>query len=265
MQCALEEIHYRGLQSEPGLYKDHTLESRAYLLFLLWVLQNEPLNRQIKFRALQLLLAVVALAFTAAAAAHAIQVSANIVAADRTLVNRALNFNDQNICVADWAELLHHSPAACKLWAQLRKQLWLGHCISTELAQASLQDIFFFMAWLLAHPFRKVLGKLLFKDIAMRAMPMLVVAAGGWMVKLAHLKAAECLQSLPLLRSKTGQLHETMDPVNRMVLMWKLRKQKLHRQRTASTHDDLLSPRVPWIPIYIVQPCSSACEITQSK
>ena len=242
MSCSVEEIHYRGLQCSGGLWKDHTLESRAFLLFLLWVLQNRPLNKQVKFRALRLLLAIVALAFTAASAAHAVQVSANILAADGSLINKALNFTDQQVCVANFAELLQHSPAGCKLWEELRRTLWLGYCISTELAQASLQDMFYYMAWLLAHPSRKIMGKQLSKDIAMHAMPMLIVVAGAWLNKLARLKAAESLQSLPILRSKTGQLHKAVDPINRMILMWKLRKEKLHRQRTAATHDNLVSP-----------------------
>ena len=218
------------------------MEPRAYLIFLVWILRNRPLGKDAKHRALLLFLGMLGLAFTAAAAGQMVQSSANIMCRDGRLMNGALNFNDQGLCIDGWADLLSNSPAACQLWSKLRQRVWLGRCISTDMNQASVQDIFFFLAFLMARPgMRKMSGQVPYTDIAKHMFPMLLASAGQWLDRLAVLKSAANLKALPMLKPKAGHIYKRLDPINRMLLLWKLRKEKVHRRRVAQTHDDMVA------------------------
>ncbi|CAE7439301.1 unnamed protein product, partial [Symbiodinium pilosum] len=201
-----------------------------------------------KAKALKLLLGMISLAFLAALAGQpSVQVSVNIIGKDGNLINGALNFSSLGLCHGDWANLLQHSPGGCQTWEWLRKNMWLGRCISSDMAQASLDDIFFFLGWLMAHSGAKAkLGQKLAVDIAQQALPLLLLSAGQWMDQLGYMKSAEHLQALPVLRTKAGKLRKMMDPVNRMLLLWKLRKEKVQRRKAAVTHDDLVASETSW-------------------
>ena len=252
VQCPSDQVHYRGdslKKQESGCkWKDHTLESRAFLAFLMWLLQNRPVMAACKAKALKLLLGMISLAFLAALAGQpSVQVSVNIIGKDGNLINGALNFSSLGLCHGDWANLLQHSPGGCQTWEWLRKNMWLGRCISSDMAQASLDDIFFFLGWLMAHSGAKAkLGQKLAVDIAQQALPLLLLSAGQWMDQLGYMKSAEHLQALPVLRTKAGKLRKMMDPVNRMLLLWKLRKEKVQRRKAAVTHDDLVASETSW-------------------
>ena len=63
---------------------------------------------------------------------------------------------------------------------------------------------------------------------------------GVWLADYARHLCTLNIQSLPLMRSKSGSIRKTLDPVNRMILLHKLRKEKVHRTRVASTHGELV-------------------------
>ena len=248
LQCPDSEIHYRGHGAgNQSKWAEHTLNSRGYLLLLLFLLSSRPLKNACKQKVLQLFLGMLDLAFRAAVAEGTIQVMVNIVSQNADLVSMPLTFDAQGLCKDAWGDLLSHSPGACSMWSTLRKSLWLGRCITTELCQASLCDIIFFVAWVISHPgSRKVLGQKLYVDIGLQAVPLLFSACGQWLDRLARIKSAELLRTLPILKTKQGSLRKKIDPVNRMLLLFKLRKDKLHRQQIARTHGETVSPDTVW-------------------
>ena len=113
--------------------------------------------------------------------------------------------------------------------------------------QASLCDIVFFLCWIISHSgSRKMLGQNLHTDIGLQVVPFLLTVCGQWLDRLAVVKSSEALQLLPVLKTKHGYLRKKIDPVNRMLLLFKLRKDKLHRQRIARTHGDAVSAETTW-------------------
>eukprot|EP00439_Symbiodinium_sp_Y106_P020810 s7621_g2.t1 len=252
-ECADEQVHRCTQERRLGQttefpWKVSTVESTAYLLYLTWVLQLKSVSPATKHRSLQLLLGMLDLALKAAAATHrTVQVSVNLVSGEGIAVNVPLHFSDQGLCFDDWASLLRHSPGACHLWEKLRRTLWQNRCISTQKEQASLSDIWFFLAYILAHKSEKVLGQNLYRDVGLKIMPLLALAAGAWMNKLVKLKSAERLKSLPLLRNKAGNLLKSVDPVSRMILLWRLRKHKTRRAQVSDSHEDLCTPGMEWL------------------
>ena len=250
LQCPESEVQYRGDlgADSSSKWKEHTLNSRGYLILLLLIMSSRPLKNVCEQKALQLLLGMVQLAFVTVVAAEGanIQLMLNITGADRDLIGRPLTFDAQGLC-KEWADLLSHSPGACSLWGTLRRTLWLGRCITTDMQQASLCDIVFFLCWIISHPgSRKVLGQNLHTDIGLQSVPFLITVCGQWLDRLAAVKSSETLQLLPVLRTKHGYLRKKIDPVNRMLLPFKLRKDKLHRQRIARTHGDAVSADTTW-------------------
>lgn len=47
------------------------------------------------------------------------------------------------------------------------------------------------------------------------------------------------LTVLPTLKSKAGAARKGADPINRMILLYRLRRERLHRRSIARTHEDL--------------------------
>lgn len=60
-----------------------------------------------------------------------------------------------------------------------------------------------------------------------------------WLDAVAIAKSKEALLTLPTLKTKAGNARKLADPVNKLLLLFKLRKEKLHRRRVAQTHDEL--------------------------
>lgn len=69
-------------------------------------------------------------------------------------------------------------------------------------------------------------------------LPLVINKAGQWMNLWALQLGQEELKQLPVLRTKAGRATRMADPVNKVLLLWKLRRQKIHRRRIASTHDE---------------------------
>ena len=228
-------------------WKAHTLESRGFLLYLLWLMQDRPVRREQKQKALKLLSGTLALAFLAASAGQPVQVSANVLTTEGVLVNSPLNFTDQGLCLDGWATLLSHCPAARQLWDSLRQKEWLHHCISSDVSQASFADIVFFMAYVRAHKFsREIKNKNVWDGLWKPTFPLLAVTIGQWLDRLANIKKAEALQCLPILRNKHGQVLKNFDPVNRMLYLFKIRKEKAQRRRVGLSHGDVVSVATQW-------------------
>ena len=99
LQCPESEIHYRGNLDGGGSCqcKEHTLNSRGYLILLLLIMSSRPLKHDCKQKALRLLLGMIELAFMTVIAAEGanIQLMLNIIGADRDLIGRPVTFDAQ--------------------------------------------------------------------------------------------------------------------------------------------------------------------------
>ena len=247
LQVPASEFHYRGVdtakdegEANPATggptWKDHTFESRALLVALLWIMKNKALQAQNKVKALTLLLSLVTKAFTIADVQRPIM--GLILKPDGTLASQELVFSSQGLCQS-WGQLLSHCPSAVVLWKRLGLRCWLNKCIASSQENASLSDIWLFMAYIVRHPKLKILGQNLWLCFAKIFLPELLFRTGTWLMEYAIQLADDGLQMLPMLRRKTGNIRKIADPVSKMLLLFKLRREKQHRQRVARTHSEL--------------------------
>ena len=262
-QVPREELHYRGAEerqkisqeSDPTKWKDHTAEPRCLLVLLLWLCKNRALPTQCKINALNLLVTLVQQAWEHAAGNSTPVIQAMLIGKGGRLHCQQLTFASANaLCQDSWEALLSHSPATQKLWSQLSRKMWLQRCISTTVSNASLYDLLFLVTYIFAHPKLSVAGQNLFTVVAVQFIPSFIVSVGDWLQQLAIHKARERLQALPILKGKAGQARKICDPVNRLLLLFKLRKQKQHRLTIAETHNDDLgvaNSRMMWFEAYV--------------
>ena len=239
LQVPKEEFHYRGMSIEEihqRKWKEHTLESRSLLVVLVWLMKNKALKAQVKVRSLNLLLDLVAKAFMEADIQ--VPLMGMVCNMEGAILHKELFFTPQGLCVA-WGSLLNACSGAGALWKKLTTRCWPNRCISSAPDSASLADMWFFLCYLACHPKLKSLGQNIWLVLGKLVLPNLVEATGNWLEKVAIKASQETLQMLPTLRRKTGNARRQADPVNRVLLLWRLRKEKLHRQQVASTHGDL--------------------------
>ena len=213
------------------------METRSYLVCLLWLLRNRALNSQNKALALQLLLEMVCKAFAAAKAG--VQVVGMIYKdIDAGLVSQELAFTPQGMTL-HWHLLLQHSAGATTLWKRLTTTTWMGRCITTAIENASLSDIWLFSVYVWCHQKVKVGGRLIWNSFVSMLLPELIVAGAKCLVALAMELSQESLKSLPILKTKLGNIRKVCDPVNRLLLLRRLKGKKQRRSDIASTHPDL--------------------------
>ncbi len=241
LQVPVEQFHYRG-QGQPGgedpqaQWKDHTFESRAFLVVLLWLIKNRTLKAVSKMSSLKLALGLVAKAFEVSGAQKPFMMM--LTKPDGVLVSCEMKFSMQGLCQM-WGGFLQHCPGAVALWKKLGSRCWLNRCISSSMDNATIQDIFFFLTYLYCHPKLKQLSQNLRLCVAKTCLPDLLCKLGLWLDELATQQSNLALQMLPQLKSKAGFARKVADPVNKVLLLFKLRKEKQHRQRIARTHDEL--------------------------
>ena len=243
LHVATSEFHYRGqdTQAEKDIvknmkWKGHTFESRAFLVMLLWVMRNRTLQAQAKVKSLTLLLELAGKAFTMLDIQKPFM--AILVKPDGQMVSRELRFSQQGLC-ATFAEFISHIPGAVALWKKLGTRCFLNRCIASGLETASFADLWMFLAYLYTHPKLKAMGCNLWNAIGKFVLPEMVCYTGILLSKLAVQASQEALRMLPLLKSKSGQARKAADPINKVLLLWKLRDEKLQRRRIAQTHDEL--------------------------
>jgi len=225
-------------KARPGndQWSDHTVGCRGFLVMLLWVMKNRSLKAQNKLKAMTLLQGMASQAFQVMG--MNVPFMSMLTKKDGVLISRELRFSQQALCQG-WGEFLRHCPGAAALWVSLGTRCWLNRCIASSLDNASFGDIWLFMAYLFCHQKLAKLGQNLWVCVARTCLPELIVITGQMLEALAKLKCEEPLKLLPILRRKTGNARKVADPVNRVLLLFKLRKEKQHRARIASTHDEL--------------------------
>lgn len=149
-----------------------------------------------------------------------------------------LQFSEQGV-THSWASVLEAFQPAWNLWKKLQRKTWMDFCICSSPESATTQDIFFFICYMSAHPSLKVLGKNMLNTFGKVVGAQMFTRAGSWLLGYAKHLRTLTMEALPTSRSRAGSLRRALDPVNRMLLLAKLKNEKLHRARVARTHDEL--------------------------
>ena len=131
------------------------------------------------------------------------------------------------------------SPGATALWHKLSARMWLNRCITSGLQSASILDIWFYCCYIYCHQKEKIGGEVLWTNVGTFLLPELICHTSRWLVAHALCLSREKLQSLPLLRTKLGNVRKVCDPVSRLILLLKLQGKKVKRAYIADTHKDL--------------------------
>ena len=248
LQVPQSQLHFRGVEGQGQVaepegdqegqspWKDHTIESAGFLAVLLWTTRNRSAKQFVKAKALSLILSLVEKAFSMADLQRPLPVMLHTP--EGTLASQEIRFTPQALCTT-WGGFLRKSPGAVALWTRLGQRCWMNRCIASSIDYASFLDIWFFMVYLWCHPKKKQLGQTLYTCLCKLVLPELVCASAAWLDALARSLSQAPLKALPILKTKAGNASKVSDPVNKLLLLFKLRKEKLHRRRVASTHDEL--------------------------
>eukprot|EP00438_Fugacium_kawagutii_P019946 Skav209629 [mRNA] locus=scaffold4224:82940:87399:+ [translate_table: standard] len=237
------ELHYRQLKEQQervkkNMWKEHTLDSRGLLVLLLWCMKNRALSSQSKRLALTLAQELIQLGLVFAATYGAVTWMCSAPTNNDELHQVLLQFSQQGV-THNWADVLRAFQPALNLWKKLQMTTWMDYCLCSSPESATIKDIFFFISYIAAHPSLKVLGKNMLNTFGKLVGAQLFFHAGSWLTSYAKHRCTLAMEALPLSRSRAGVLRRALDPVNRMLLLAKLKHEKLHRARIARTHDEL--------------------------
>ena len=251
LEIGKEELLYRGknfVNTTNAKWKDHTLMSRGLLGMLLWIVCNRPLKANAKSEALRLLQGMVKVSFQHMCSLHGTVPEAlmMLLSSTGTLVCESLELTQQGFS-SNWGTLLGHCPSAQRLWEKLRRSTWCGFCISTSLQQASLEDIWFFLAFICAHRTFKVEGQVVWLVVGKVMLPTMIQLCGSWLDSLALTRSQYSLKELPMLKSRLGNATRILDPVNRMLMLFRVRREKVHRRRVGMSHESLVPLQQKWM------------------
>lgn len=122
---------------------------------------------------------------------------------------------------------------------KLSARTWLNRCLSSPSESASFVDVWLFLTYLYCHQKLKGLGQTLWLCMGKDLMVELLWKTGDALKLLAQELSSDGLQMLPALKTKAGHVRKIADPVNRVLLLLKLQKEKQHRRRIAHTHGEL--------------------------
>ena len=245
MQLPESELTYRGRQEQSAAssaeaWKGHSVGCRGFFGILLWLLRNRTLANKCKQLALKLFLGMACLCFAAAADEETVFM-AMLVDREGSLRQSQLSFHEQKhqVSAGAWSSLLASCPGGLEAWSRLSRCTWMGRCISSPAETATLDDILFFLAWLFCHPKSQMKGQNLFRCIVLCTLPRFLSVLGGLLMSFAKQLVKTELEVLPVLKTKNDVCRKRSDPVNKMILMFRLRREKMRRRQTARTHEDL--------------------------
>ena len=232
------ELHFRGAAAREAdaLWTDHTMESRCFLVALMGLCKNRSLKYESKVKALNLLNSMVHKAFEASRPS---QITGMVIDKQGISQSHPLSFNSHGVC-GGWLELLGQAPGAVSLWKQLKGKCWLDKCITSGMDTPTLHDIWLFLTYLFAHPAQKLGGQPLWAAIGKMLLPRVLLEVARWLDAWACKLSQVSLQALPQLRTKFGKAKKHLDPVNKLILLQKLKAEKIHRKRVAATHQELV-------------------------
>ena len=126
------------------------------------------------------------------------------------------------------------------------ERVWCGFCISATLGQASIQDLLLFFAFTCAHPTLKYDKQTIWLDVGKLMLPPFLQMCGSWLDSWAYHLSQQKATELPLLMSKGSRVGRALDPVNRMIMLYRLRKEKVVRRRVSLSHEGLVPLAGVW-------------------
>ena len=245
LEVPKDQMHYKpkgyeGTESEP--WKDHTLESRALLSLLVTCLKSKPLKPEQKDKAFRMFLL---LATTSYAKAHSLgELPAfphvAVTAPTGRLQMGYLTFNMQGLCES-WGSLMHTMPAAESLWGKLTTKPWRGYQLSSSWAHPRMDDLLAFLLHLAASPKMRLGGQVLWETMGKGVLPSMMVFLAGCMDAFASSLTHLPLDELPVLKTKSGFARKSSDQTNKLLVLDRVKKERLHRWRIAKTHCNLIS------------------------
>jgi len=224
-------------------WSDPTLGSAGMFAFLCWTVRNRAMKNATKVQALNLILGLAKAAMEyALVATDPLVCMMMLLSMDDSLVSAEVRVTQQGMCPQSWMALLQQNPGGLALWAKLSSRCWLNRCIISRLDSPTFLDILFFLVYQWCHPTLSLAKQKVWKTIGQHCLPVVVNQMSQWLTQLAQNLAQQSLlqtmQRLPELKSKEGRARKLADPINRLLLLWKLKKEKIHRKRVGSTHDD---------------------------
>jgi len=126
------------------------------------------------------------------------------------------------------------------------ERVWCGFCISTTLGQASIQDLLLLFAFTCAHPTLKYDKQTIWLDVGKLMLPPFLQMCGSWLDSWAYHLSQQKATELPLLMSKGSRVGRALGPVNRMIMLHRLRKEKVVRRRVSLSHEGLVPLAGVW-------------------
>ena len=222
-------------------WADHTLTSRALVLYLFFQVKHRTTPSIGKKAAMDLLQRMVSSISTELGEAGVGSLGLTIEDDFGVLRRNFLGFSAQGV-TSDWARLAHLNSAATTVWETLRDQPWCGMKVTSSLGSATLQDILLFMFYIHAHPKLTICNLMPYNTVCKHALPELVLWLGSLLDLYAQQLSEKPLGALPLLTTRDGKNKRKADEVNKFVLLNKLKDQTSSRRRVAKTHTELVVP-----------------------
>ena len=243
-QIPESQLHYkpRGyVPSEEEPWSDHTLESRALLALLAMTVKCKQIKPEPKAQALQLFTCLVSIALPKALELDEMPdfpraTSVNKLGEPRSTV---LKVSKQNLC-QDWKTLMEHIPEAQTVWETLLGKDWLTSRLSSPWQFAKLDDIAMFLLYLGANPALKVKHVTLWEAIGLETWPNLIGFPGECLEVYARDLSKQGLEELPPLTTSKGFARKGSDKVNQLLVLDRVKAERLHRWRMARTHSNLI-------------------------
>ena len=246
-QVPQEQLHYKKKGYKPPgkePWTEHTLESRALLALLGMTVKCRQLKAENKEKALGLLLTLASIVVPKAHEQGGVPnfPHATAVAPDGSLKVAMLAITPQCLC-QDWGTLMEVVPGAQAMWAKLSSPgaAFRKHPLSSPWSYAKLDDIITFLLYLNSNPSLRMGGQNLWTAIGLGVWPNLVFFLGECLELYANQLTTKPLQELPLLKTKKGFARKSSDHINRMMLLNRIKKERLHRWRVARTHANLVT------------------------
>lgn len=222
-------------------WADHTLTSRALVLYLFFQVKHRRNSVAAKNSAMHLLQTIASALFTESSAAdYGLPNSVGMtVEDDFGVLNRvSVGFSAQGV-TEDWCQLASKNSAVKDVWERLQRETWCGIRITSSLGASTLQDIMFFLFYLLAHPKEALGGQKPFETVLKHVLPEVVLWLGNLMDEQATRLSKQPLVNMPLLKTRDGNHKRKADEVNKFILLDKIKHHKSGRKRIAETHTEL--------------------------
>ena len=231
---------YQGTEAEP--WKDHTLEGRALLALLVTAVKSKPLKAEQKEKAVKLFVALANIATTKAHELQKVPVfpPSTVCAPDGSFKVAYIQVNQHGQCEG-WGAALNFIPAAQKLWDKLAGTAWKGHLLTSHWRSPKLEDVVVFLLRLASNPKYKAGGQVLWESLGKGVLPNLMVFVSGCLEVHAEALTQMPLEELPVLKSKRGFTRKASDQVNKILVLDRVKNERLHRWRVARTHKNLIS------------------------